>query len=453
MTESQGSALLSGRNLIRIGSCIVLAICLGLLLTVESGLPALVRSVTGLLGILSLFMALSVAPERMPWRTLAVGLAIQATLAWAVVGFRVGDRRPGMEAFQAVGHGVESLLGFSSEGGKMVFGILADPEKFQNSVGKGNGFIFAFNALPTLVFISALSAAMYHLGLLQLVVGGIGAVIRRLMGTTGPETFGCCATVFIGQTEAPLVVKPFLSTMTPSEMLALMAGGMAAMSGAMMAVYIGMGADAVGVLAASVMAAPCSLYLSKMLIPEQPAAKDGMESDWKVPKLHHGLLDALTGGASEGMMLALHVAAMLIAFLALIAMLKSALEACIPGANLDEGVAWLFRPLALLAGFSGEEAHLAGRLLGKKLIANEFIAYGDLTTDPAFAGASERFRAMAACAVSGFANLGSMGIQIGCIGALAPEKRELLGRLAPRALLAGFAAALVSTNLLALFRS
>jgi CNT family concentrative nucleoside transporter len=139
--------------------------------------------------------------------------------------------------------------------------------------------------------------------------------------------------------------------------------------------------------------------------------------------------------------------------LALIAMLKSALEACVPGANLDEGVAWLFRPLALLAGFSGEEAHLAGRLLGKKLIANEFIAYGDLTTDPAFAGASERFRAMAACAVSGFANLGSMGIQIGCIGALAPEKRELLGRLAPRALLAGFAAALVSTNLLALFRS
>lgn len=152
-------------------------------------------------------------------------------------------------------------------------------------------------------------------------------------------------------------------------------------------------------------------------------------------------------------MLALHVAAMLIAFLALIAMLKSALEACIPGASLDEGVAWLFRPVALLAGFSGDEAHLAGRLLGKKLIANEFIAYGDLTNDPAFAGASDRFRAMAACAVSGFANLGSMGIQIGCIGALAPERRELLGRLAPRALLAGFAAALVSTNLLALFRS
>lgn len=431
----------------------VLALCLGTLMLADSALPAVARSVAGLAGILALFTALSAAPERMPWRTLAVGLAIQATLAWAVVGFKVGDRRPGMELFQAVGHGVESLLAFSAEGGKMVFGVLADPEKFQKAVGKDSGFIFAFNALPTLVFISALSAALYHVGLLQLVVGGIGAVIRRLMGTTGPETFGCCATVFIGQTESPLVVKPFLATMTPSEMLALMAGGMAAMSGAMMAVYIGMGADAVGVLSASVMAAPCSLYLSKMLLPEPPGEGSATGSDWKVPKLHHGLLDALTGGASEGMMLALHVAAMLIAFLALIAMLKSALEACVPGASLDDGVAWLFRPVALLAGFSGDEAQLAGRLLGKKLIANEFIAYGDLTRDPAFVGASERFRAMAACAVSGFANLGSMGIQIGCIGALAPQRRELLGKLAPRALLAGFAAALVSTNLMALFRS
>lgn len=442
-----------GRLLVRSVALVVLALCLGLLLLIDSGLPTLMHSLAGLVGILALFAALSTAPERMPWRTLVVGLAIQAFLAWAVVGFRLGERRPGMELFQALGHGVESLLGFSSEGGRMVFGILADPEGFQKSVGKGNGFIFAFNALPTLVFISSLSAALYQMGVLQWVVGGIGTVIRRLMGTTGPETFGCCATVFIGQTEAPLVVKPFLSTMSPSEMLALMSGGMAAMSGAMMAVYIGMGADAVGVLSASVMAAPCSLYLSKMLLPEPQDANTGAESGWRVPKIHHGLLDALTGGASEGMMLSLHVAAMLIAFLALIAMLKSALEACVPGASLDDGVAWLFRPVALLAGFSGEEAHLAGRLLGKKLIANEFIAYGDLTTDPAFVGASDRFRAMAACAVSGFANLGSMGIQIGCIGALAPQRRELLGQLAPRALLTGFTAALVSTNLMALFRS
>lgn len=445
----------SGKFRFQVRACAIgaLAASLAILLVADPYLPHAVRSLAGLAGILAAFFALSAAPERVPWRTLGAGLLIQAALAWAVVGFRVGDRRPGMELFQAVGHGVEGLLGFSAEGGRMVFGILADPAKLEKSVGKGEGFIFAFNALPTLVFISALSAALYQWGVLQVVVGGVGTVIRRLMGTTGPETFGCCATVFIGQTEAPLVVKPFLSRMSPSEMLALMAGGMAAMSGAMMAVYIGMGADPVGVLAASVMAAPCSLYLSKILMPEpEREASEELEA-WRVPKIHHGILDALTGGASEGMMLALHVAAMLIAFLALIAMLKSALEACMPGASLDDGVAWAFRPVALLAGFSGDEANLAGRLLGKKLIANEFIAYGDLTTDPAFKEAGDRFRAMAACAVSGFANLGSMGIQIGCIGALMPERRELLARLAPRALLAGFAAALVSTNLLSLFRA
>jgi concentrative nucleoside transporter, CNT family len=438
---------------IRAAAFLMLLFCLGVLVVADEALPGVARSTIGLTGILAVFVLLSAAPDRLPWRCISMGLLLQAFLAWIVVGLRVGDRRPGMEFFQAIGHGIEGLLGFSAEGGRMVFGILADPEKLQASVGKGNGMIFAFTALPTLVFISSLSAVLYQVGVLQLVVGVLGTVIRRLLGTSGPETFGCCATVFIGQTEAPLVVKPFLAIMTRSELLALMAGGMAAMSGAMMAVYIGMGADPVGVLAASVMAAPCSLYLSKMLFPEEANPSRAAPSEWKVEKMHHGILDALTAGASEGMMLALHVAAMLIAFLALIALLRYLLQACLPGASLDDGLAWLFRPVALLAGFSGDDALLAGRLLGKKFLTNEFIAYGDLTGDPMFQGSGDRFKSLAACAISGFANLGSMGIQIGCIGALVPERRALIASIAPRALLAGFAATLISTNLMALFRA
>lgn len=441
------------QNIIRSLAFLILSLCLGILIVADEALPGVARSITGITGILAIFVLLSAAPDRLPWRCISMGLLLQAILAWLVVGLRVGDRRPGMEFFQAIGHGIEGLLGFSAEGGRMVFGILADPEKLQASVGKGNGMIFAFTALPTLVFISSLSAVLYQVGVLQLVVGVLGTVIRRLLGTSGPETFGCCATVFIGQTEAPLVVKPFLATMTRSELLALMAGGMAAMSGAMMAVYIGMGADPVGVLAASVMAAPCSLYLSKMLFPEEANSSRAAPSEWKVEKMHHGILDALTAGASEGMMLALHVAAMLIAFLALIALLRYLLQACLPGASLDDGLAWLFRPVALLAGFSGEDALLAGRLLGKKFLTNEFIAYGDLTSDPMFQNSGDRFQSLAACAISGFANLGSMGIQIGCIGTLVPQRRALIASIAPRALLAGFAATLISTNLMALFRA
>jgi len=425
------------QNIIRSVAFLILSLCLGILIVADEALPGVARSITGLTGILAIFVLLSAAPDRLPWRCISMGLLLQAILAWLVVGLRVGDRRPGMEFFQAIGHGIEGLLGFSAEGGRMVFGILADPEKLQASVGKGNGMIFAFTALPTLVFISSLSAVLYQVGVLQLVVGVLGTVIRRLLGTSGPETFGCCATVFIGQTEAPLVVKPFLATMTRSELLALMAGG----------------ADPVGVLAASVMAAPCSLYLSKMLFPEEANSSRAAPSEWKVEKMHHGILDALTAGASEGMMLALHVAAMLIAFLALIALLRYLLQACLPGASLDDGLAWLFRPVALLAGFSGEDALLAGRLLGKKFLTNEFIAYGDLTSDPMFQHSGDRFQSLAACAISGFANLGSMGIQIGCIGALVPQRRALIASIAPRALLAGFAATLISTNLMALFRA
>lgn len=439
--------------LIRAGALFMLAISIGTLILAGEIVPGVARSIVGLTGILSVFVFLSAAPDRLPWRCISVGLFVQASLAWSVVGLRIGERRPGMELFQAIGHGVEGLLGFSAEGGRMVFGILADPEKLQARVGQGNGLIFAFTALPTLVFVSSLSAVLYQVGILQLVVGMLGYVIRRLLGTSGPETFGCCATVLIGQTEAPLVVKPFLPTMSRSELLALMAGGMAAMSGAMMAVYIGMGADPVGVLAASVMAAPCSLYLSKMLFPDDVGSSSAAPNTWKIGKMHHGILDALTAGASEGMMLALHVAAMLIAFLALIAMMRYFLQSCLPGASLDDSLAWIFRPVALLAGFSEDDSLLAGRLLGKKFLTNEFIAYGDLTSDPMFLQTGARFKSLAACAVSGFANLGSMGIQIGCIGALVPERRALIASIAPRALLAGFAATLISTNLMALFRA
>src|SRR5262249_54303675 len=241
----------------------------------------------------------------------------------------------------------------SSEGARFVFGGLADPGVVERALGPGNGFVFAFVALPTVVFVSSFFSVLYHFGLLQWVVRVFARAMRALMRTSGAETLSVTANVFMGQTEAPLIVKPYVEHMTRSELLALMVGGMAHISGSLMAVYIGMGADPVAILATSVMASPCTLYMAKIVLPETgtpETAGGGAVQASPVEAPHANVIDAAAAGASDGMRLAINIAAMLIAFLAFIALFNSLLQLAWPGVTLASLFGKIFSPLAVLMG-------------------------------------------------------------------------------------------------------
>jgi CNT family concentrative nucleoside transporter len=268
------------------------------------------------------------------------------------------------------------------------------------------------------------------------------------MRTSGAETLSAAANVFMGQTEAPIIVKPYVPSMTQSELLALMVGGMATISGGVMAVYITLGADPVAILTTSVMAAPCGLYLSKILFPEIEEPVTRGEVKVKVERQHTNVIDAAASGASDGTMLAINVAAMLIAFLAFLAMFDYILAAIDPRLSLARIFAVLFAPVATLMGVPPADVPAIGDLLGTKLVANEFVAYIKLTQE--YQGVlSDRSYTLATYALTGFANFASIGIQLGGIGAMAPSRRGDLARLGMRALLAGFVATLINASIAA----
>src|SRR5687767_3746566 len=268
-------------------------------------------------------------------------------------------------------------------------------------------------------------------------------VMMRAMRTSGAETLSATANVFMGQTEAPIIVKPFVPSMTQSELLAMMVGGMATISGGVMAVYIALGADPVAILTTSLMAAPCGLYLSKLLLPELEQPETSGAAKVNVEKLHVNAIDAAAAGASDGMTLAINVAAMLIAFLAFIALFDFLLGAAWPGLTLSRVFAVLFAPLAFLMGVPPQDIGPMADLLGTKLVANEFVAFVKLTSEYRNV-LSPRSYVLATFALTGFANIASIGIQLGGIGGMAPERRGDLARLGGRALLAGFVATLVN---------
>ena len=404
---------------------------------------------------LMLALAFSENPGRIRWRTVLGGMALQVGLALAILWLQVGDLKPGRLVFEKIADLVKKLLAFSDEGARFVFGPLADAASMGRVFEKKYAFVFAFQALPVLIFVSALSALLYHLGVLQLLVRGLGAAMRRFMRTSGSETLCAVANVFLGQTEAPLVVKPYIAGMTRSELLALMAGGMATMSGALLAVYIDQGADAVALMTTSLMAAPCGLYLSKIVIPETatnsygPSALD-TSLEPRVPKSHRNVLEAVSAGTSEGLALALNTAAMMVSFLALLALLDALMAWLTGGFTLASILAELFRPVAILCGFHPQDASLAGELLGKKLVANEFVAFSELNGQERFQALTPSGRILACFALSGFANLASIGIQIGGIGAMAPERRGDLSSLGTKALLVGFLTTLINAALAAI---
>ena len=377
------------------------------------------------------------------WRTVGWGIAMQLVLALFILKIEVGGVRPGYAFFAAVADVVKRFLEFTNAGSLFVFGPLASGELMGKVFGPANGFVFAFAALPTIIFISSFFTLLYYLGVLQLVVWLMARVMMFAMRTSGAETLSAAANVFMGQTEAPIIVKPYVPGMTQSELLAMMVGGMATISGGVMAVYIGLGADPIAILTTSVMAAPCGLYLSKLLLPERERSATGGDIPLTIERHHVNVIDAVSAGASDGLMLALNVAAMLIAFLAFIALADAVLGWAWSGLTLAGIFATVFGPVAFLMGVAPGDVGPMADLLGTKLVANEFVAFVKLTSE--YKGVlSERGYVLATYALTGFANLSSIGIQLGGIGGMAPTRRGDLARLGGRALLAGFLATLVN---------
>jgi len=377
------------------------------------------------------------------WRTVGWGIAIQLGLALLILKVEIGGVRPGYAFFAAVADVVKRFLEFTGAGSAFVFGPLASAELMGKAFGPANGFVFAFAALPTIIFISAFFTLLYYVGVLQLVVWLMARVMMFAMRTSGAETLSAAANVFMGQTEAPIIVKPYVPAMTRSELLAMMVGGMATISGGVMAVYIGLGADPIAILTTSVMAAPCGLYLSKLLLPELERPVTGGDIKLAIERQHVNAIDAVSAGASDGLTLALNVAAMLIAFLAFIALFDALLGSLWHGLTLARVFATVFAPVAFLMGVAPTDLAPMADLLGTKLVANEFVAFVKLTTEYKDV-LSERGYILATYALTGFANLSSIGIQLGGIGGMAPSRRGDLARLGGRALLAGFLATLVN---------
>ena len=412
----------------------------------QESLPGRIRALMGIAAFILTAVACSANVAAIRWRTVAWGIGLQVLLALVILKLAVGGFRPGYAAFSAVAAVVTRFLDFTSVGAQFVFGVLADPaamgERFPN------GLVLAFSAFPIIIFASSVFTVLYHVGILQAAVRLLARVMMPLMGTSGAETLSAAANVFMGQTEAPIIVRPYIARMTQSELLALMTGGLATIAGSMFAIYVSLGADPVAMLTTSVMAAPCGLYLAKILLPETGKPVTAGRVVVNPAREHVNVVDAAAGGASSGMHLAFNVTAMLIAFLAFIAMFDHVLGLVRPGLSMAGIFAVVFAPAAALVGVpSGDIATMAD-LLGTKLVTNEFVAYVKLSGEYADT-MSERAHTLATYALTGFANFGSIGIVLGGIGGMAPERRADLARLSARALLAGFMATLINASVAA----
>ena len=412
----------------------------------QESLPGRLRALMGIAAFILTAVACSANVAAIRWRTVAWGFGLQVLLALVILKLTVGGVRPGYAAFSVLAAVVTRFLEFTSAGSEFVFGALADPEAMGALFP--NGLVLAFSALPIIIFASSVFTVLYHLGVLQAVVRLVARVMMPLMGTSGAETLSAAANVFMGQTEAPIIVRPYIRRMTQSELLALMTGGMATIAGSVFAIYVALGADPVAMLTTSVMAAPCGLYLAKILLPETGRPVTAGRVAVNPEREHVNVVDAAAGGASNGMYLAFNVAAMLIAFLAFIAMFDYALGFIRPGLSMAGIFAVLFAPVAALIGVPSGDVPVVADLLGTKLVTNEFVAYVKLGGEYADT-ISDRARTLTAYALTGFANFGSIGIVIGGIGSMAPDRRADLARLSARALLAGFTATLINASIAA----
>jgi CNT family concentrative nucleoside transporter len=404
----------------------------------DRSLPERLSGLLGIPAILGIGIALSRNRSSIRWQTVGWGLGLQTAFAVFVLRVPIGQL-----LFRQLGALVTKALSFSYAGSEFVFGEIG---KQHSSLG----VILAFQILPAIIFVSALFAVMYYLGVMQIVVRAFAIVMNKLMRASGAESLNVAASIFMGQTEAPLTIRPYLPTMTRSELMTVMTAGMAHISGSIMAAYIAFGVEARYLLTAVIMTAPGTIMMSKILEPEteQPETLGGVKID--IPRTDVNVVDAAARGTGEGLHLMLNVIAMLISFIALIALLNGILGFAhrffgVVPASLQEILGWVFRPIAWLMGVPWQDSGTIGSLLGERMVLNEFIAYKDLGALKAtLAPVSFTIASFALC---GFANLGSVGIQIGGIGALVPERKHDLARLGLRAMIAGTLANFLSATL------
>ena len=432
-----------------------------------------IRSILGVIGLLGITYLLSTDRKKINTRVVLGGLGLQVIIAFGVLKIQVIE-----DLFGWIAELFSVALQVSVDASAFVFGPLANFQKM-DEIFVGQGFVFAFMALPSILFFSAISSLMYYFGILQLIVRGMAWVMSRIMRLSGAESLAAAANVFVGQTEAPLIVKPYIEKMTRSEMLALMVGGMATIAGSVFAIYMSIlgGSDEESrlmfgkfLLCASAMNAPAALLVAKMLIPETMAVDQRLQVNRQ--EIGRNPIDALANGTTEGLKLALNVAAMLISFYAFILFINYFLSfigsfSFFTESNLNENLSlategrfnelslqaifgFLFAPVAWLIGVSSSEVLEVGQLIGTKLFATEFFAFADLSTLQAN-GLSERSVYLATFALCGFANFMSIGIQIGGIGALAPGRRTELASLGIKALIGGTTASLLSASIAGLF--
>jgi concentrative nucleoside transporter, CNT family len=398
--------------------------------------------ILGLLTMLGLAFAFSTNRRAIRVKTVAWGLSLQILFAFFVLRVDYGRR-----AFQVIGDAANKVLSYSFVGSEFLFGDLG---KQTSRIG----FVFAFQVLPVVIFICALFAILYHVGIMQIVIRGMAWAMTRFMGASGAESLNVAASIFMGQTEAPVTIRPFLPELTHSELMTVMTSGMAHVSGSIMAAYFAFGAEPRHVLSAVIMTAPGTILVSKMLVPEteepKTAGKVVMNANEEEKEKHENLLGAIARGTGDGLHMALNIGAMLIAFLALIALVDGIFG------GIHNHIGWfpsslegilgvIFAPVAWVIGIPWRDCHIIGNLLGTRMVLNELVAFSML--GPQRAVLDPRSFTIATFALCGFANLSSIGIQIGGIGALAPNKKAELARLGFRAMLAGTMANLMSASI------
>ncbi len=407
-------------------------------------LPAPTPITTRLVGLIGMALiigigyAMSSNRKAIRWQTVAWGLGLQ--ILFAIFVLRVPF---GREMFRVLGSFVTSVLHFSYVGSSFVFGELGKPDS-------SLGVIFAFQILPAIIFVSALFAIMYYLGVMQLVVRAFAVVMSKIMRASGAESLDVAASIFMGQTEAPLTIRPFLPKMTMSELMTVMTAGMAHISGSIMAAYIAFGIEARHLLTAVIMTAPGTIMMSKMFQPETEIPETYGNVKLDIPKTDVNLVDAAARGTGEGLHLMLNVIAMLVSFIALVALTNGAMgwiHSHLPvfPENLQTVLSWIGRPIAWAMGVPWKDSGVVGSLLGTRTVLNEFVAFSQL--GPLKATLDPRSFTIASFALAGFANLSSVGIQIGGIGALAPTRKSDLAKLGFRAMLAGTLANFMSATI------
>jgi CNT family concentrative nucleoside transporter len=436
----------------------------------------ILQGILGMAGLLGIAWLLSKNRKAISWRLVGVGVAIQFVFAVFILkgdfmGTYFAPLAWPLKLFEYLAGFFVLVLDFTTEGARFIFGDLAMGPGMDGSIG----FFFAFQVLPTIIFFASITTVLYHYGVLQRVVKYMAYGMQKLMGTSGAESLSVSANIFIGQTESPLLIKPFIHNLTRSELLSVMAGGMATIAGGIMAAYIQILGDAYAMandvtlavgrqlfaqqlLAASVMAAPAALVISKMLYPEEEDPVTRGEVKMVVETTDKNGIDAASSGAAEGLKLALNVGAMLLAFIALIAMFNSflgwfgditTLSTIFPEIewNIQTFLGYIFAPLAFLIGIPMEDIMQVGALLGTKLVLTEFIAYVDLSTLVQNGSINPKTIAMATFALCGFANFASIAIQIGGIGGIAPSRKSELAEFGVRAVIAGTMANLMTATI------